>query len=184
MRYYLLGLFAGDGWFQTRGIAIGTNKIEFANKIADLCENEFGKSKLKKRTYKDGHIIYIVFVWNKDVCEEFKRKLSTEKKKSTTFKIPDLSKKEMRDFVAGVFDAEATLYFWKNKPRIGLEIHNEAAARKIHETLRKDRIKCNISKCSRGEFKIDFTGKESVDRFFEKYNTFRLTPSSTGQSTL
>lgn len=180
MKFYLLGLFAGDGWFQTRGIAIGTNSRDFATKIEEFSIKVFGKSSLKKRVYKDGHTMYIVYVWRKDVYEEFKRLLQTERKKSKTFKIPKLNRKNQRQFIAGIFDAEATSYLWRKKPRIGLELHNELAAKSICSILRSDEIKCNISKCSRSEFKLDFTGKENVDKFFGNYHTFRLAPFSTG----
>ena len=180
MKFYLLGLFAGDGWFQTRGIAIGTNSINFASKIEKTCLNVFGKCKVKKRIYPDGHKMYILYVWRKDVCDEFKILLKTEKNKSKTFRVPKMELQFQRQFVAGIFDAEATSYLWKNKPRVGMELHNEMAAKEICEILRADGIKCYFSKCSRGEFKLDFTGKENVNKFFQNYHAFRLAPSSTG----
>ena len=184
MKFYLLGLFAGDGWFQERGIAIGTNSENFANEIAECATKVFGKCSIKKRTYRDGHVMYNIYVWRKSISDEFKLLLGTEKQKSKTFRIPEMTKEERRQFIAGIFDAEATCYFWKDKPRIGMEIHNENAAKTICQFLREDGIRCYVSKCKRGAFKLDFTGNENVNKFFMYYHTLRLIPSPTGKSTL
>lgn len=183
-KFYLLGLFAGDGWFQTRGIAIGTNSEKFAEKISQMIDRNFSKSKIKKRIYKDGHIIFTVYLWKASVQKEFEQLLQTSKNKSKTFQIPIMDNSQKRDFIAGLFDAEASSYFWKNKPRVGLGIYNKVAAEFIKQTLRNDGIKCYLSKCKNGEFKIDFTGDESVRIFFDFYPVLRICLPRMGKSTL
>lgn len=182
MKFYLLGLFAGDGWFGSRGICIGTNSREFANQIDAIARKIYSKSKIKTRIYKDGHTIHIVSVWKKDVQEEFEKLLDTKRQKSKTFKLPSVNIEKKRQFIAGLFDAEASIYFWHGKPRIGFELHNEDAIRAVFSVLRNDDVKCYLSVCARGAFKIDITGTENVERFFRLYKTIKLSPLCTGKS--
>ncbi len=182
-KYYILGLFAGDGWFAIRGIQIGTNSKSFATKIVEIMNSLSLKAITKKRIYRDGHTMFIISVWSKALCEEFKMLLRTDKKKSKTFKPPDfMTKEQSRSFVAGIMDAEASAFIWKNKPRVGLGIYNENAAKFVHGCLRNDAIKCYISICKSGEFKLDFTGNSNVDKFFEIYPVIRLRSPHMGQS--
>ncbi len=183
-KFYLLGLFAGDGWFQTRGIAIGTNSDEFAEKIAKVAKSLYGTAKIKKRTYSDGHKMNLVFIWRKEVQEDFAKLLSSRKQKSKTFKPPEMLAEESREFVAGLFDAEASAYKWYGKPRIGLGIYNKIAAEFIFKTLRNDNIKAYLSTCKNGEYKIDITGNENVERLFKNYDFLRLVFPEMGKSTL
>lgn len=63
--YYLLGLFAGDGWFQRRGISIGTANKKRSMKIANLMQTVLKKRVItKRRKYKDGHVMYIVSIYS------------------------------------------------------------------------------------------------------------------------
>ncbi len=183
-KFYLLGLFAGDGWFQTRGIAIGTNSDEFAEKISAIAKSLYGKVKVKKRKYKDGHEMNLIFIWKKEVQEEFSKLLSTTKQKSKTFVPPEMSLEEKREFVAGLFDAEGSAYIWYSKPRVGLGIYNKAAAEFILKTLLADKIKTYLSECKNGEFKIDVTGDENVKKLFKNYCFLRLVFPKMGKSTL
>ncbi len=183
-KFYLLGLFAGDGWFQTRGVAIGTNSKEFAKKIAEAAKSLYGKAKIKKRIYEDGHIMYLVFIWKKEVQEDFAKLLSASKEKSKNFKPPKMNLEEKREFVAGILDAEASSYIWHNKPRVGLGIYNKVAAEFIVKTLRSDKIRAYLSCCKNGEYKIDITGKENIDRIFKNYYFLRLVFPKLGKSTL
>lgn len=80
MRFYLLGLFAGDGWFEKRGITIGTNSETFAMTIRDMMLNEFSKNIIvKQRIYKDGHKMFLVSLHSVKICKEFKQLLQTDK---------------------------------------------------------------------------------------------------------
>ncbi|HIJ97473.1 TPA: hypothetical protein H1009_00115 [archaeon] len=183
-KFYLLGLFAGDGWFQTRGIAIGTNSDKFAKKIAKVAKSLYGVAKIKKRTYSDGHKMNLIFVWKKEVQDDFAKLLSSTKQKSKTFKPPKMSASESREFVAGLFDAEASAYKWYGKPRVGLGIYNRTAAEFIVKTLRSDSIKAYLSACKNGEYRIDITGNENVERLFKNYSFLRLVFPKMGKSTL
>lgn len=182
-KFYLLGLFAGDGWFASRGIQIATNSAEFAEKIAELSHKTFGKSLVRERRYTDGHRLFIVSVWDKKLHDEFRMLLQAETgAKSKTFKPPIMPEADRRAFIAGLFDAEASTYFWYGKPRIGMGIYNKVAAEFIKDALRSDDIKCQLSVCKSGEFKLDITGERYVRRFFELYSVLRLTFPDMGKS--
>jgi|SRR3989344_1444421 len=184
-KYYLLGLFAGDGWFQTRGIAIGTKSRSFVRKVAKIAKRLYGSAIIKKRTYEDGHKMNFVYIWRKSVEEDFTRLLSTRKQKSKTFKPPRMNKKQKREFIAGLFDAEGSgPYDWYGKPRVGLGIYNKTAAEFMWTNLRKDGIVTYLSTCKTGEYKIDITGKKNVQKLFRYYPFIRLIFPKMGKSTL
>lgn len=185
MESYLLGLFAGDGWFENRGIRFGTKNFEFAEKIKESLEKTYRKRVvLKLRKYKDGHSLYIVGLHNKQIRELFGQKLGTTKNKSKTFIIPNFDKiEDARAFIAGIFDAEGHSRIWRNQPRVAMEIFNENAARTIHSFLRNDSIKASLSVCSDGGYRIDITSKRNVERLYADYPFLRLT-FPTGKSQL
>lgn len=165
--FYLLGLFAGDGWFQSRGISIGTKHRKDAKKIADIMKRLFGREpKFKKRIFKDGHTLYIVSFYSVEIEKNFRKLLGfPSKNKSKNFQFPKRSKLLSRQFIRGLFDAEAYEYLWRNKPRIGFEICNENVAKKVYDLIRADKISCSLSRCSDGANRIDITGKQNVANF-------------------
>jgi len=138
MENYLLGLFAGDGWFEIRGVSFGTKDESFALKIQESLQSTYKKRTiLKLRHYRDGHKLYIVSVHNKKLKERFEQKLAVTRKKSKNFIIPEFDKTEdMREFIAGMFDAEGHTRIWKNQPRAAMEIFNEKAARTDRKSTR------------------------------------------------
>ncbi|MBI5036584.1 hypothetical protein HZC09_04540 [Candidatus Micrarchaeota archaeon] len=180
--YYLLGLFAGDGWFQSRGISIGTKYKQRANEIATLMKVVLGRTpKIKRRKYADGHIMYLISVYSVAVERLFRRLLGNPiVNKSKTFLVPHFTEKESaRSFVKGLFDAEAYEYVWRSRPRIGFAVFNKKAAEFVRELLASDSIRCSLSCCSDGAFRIDITGKNHVDRFHLLYDWLgRESPSS------
>ena len=172
---YLLGRFAGDGWFQKRGIAIGTNKKGESEEIFELMENIFGREpKIKKRKYKDGHELYIIAFYSIEIEKEFRELLGNPKKnKSKTFTVPEIISTNVflrRKFISGIFDAEGSFRMWRNKPRASMNIYNKQAAIFINKSLREDEIKSSLSFCSDGACRIDITGKSNVDILKEKYH--------------
>ena len=176
MESYLLGLFAGDGWFENRGISFGTKDKHFAEKVQKILEKTYKKrTVLKLRKYKDGHELYIVSVHNKKLKEIFSQKLRTTKNKSKTFLFPDFEKiEDTRAFIAGIFDAEGHFRIWRNQPRVAMEIFNEKVAKKIHYFLRKDNIKASLSVCSDGGYRIDITSKRNVAILNDLYPFLKL----------
>jgi hypothetical protein len=169
--YYILGLFAGDGWFQKRGISISTNDYHQALQIAEGVKTLFDKEpKLKKRVYPDKHILYCVSVYSVEIEAQFRKLLGNVKtRKSKTFVLPSFSNKnEARCFVKGIFDAESYSYNWRGQPRIAFEIFNQKACKQIYEILKKDLI-CSLSNISRGGFRIDITGESNVNKFHVFY---------------
>lgn len=165
---YLLGLFAGDGWFQSRGISIGTKYLQRSVEIAELMQRVFNKKPIvKKRKYSDGHEMYLISIYSVKIEAELRKLLHCQgRNKSKTFVIPNFSnKKFFRAFTKGLFDAEAYSYLWRNKPRIAFEIYNEKAITKIVKVLKADKIACSLSRCSDGGFRIDITGALNVNRF-------------------
>ncbi|MBI2542678.1 MAG: hypothetical protein HYW24_00615 [Candidatus Aenigmarchaeota archaeon] len=179
---YVLGLFAGDGWFESRGVTIGTTSESFASKIKQVMEQTFNKHiVLKPRIYKDGHKMFLVSLHSKEICEEFKQILQTSKKKSTTFKIPEMTTEQKRSFVAGLFDAEGYTYLWKRKtPRVSMEIFHETASKFVQDVLLKDGIKGFVSKCGDGGFKFDVTGEKYILALFKLYPFLKLCPPCAG----
>lgn len=171
--YYLLGLFAGDGWFQSRGISIGTKDEERASDIARLLEGVFSKKPIiKRRAYPDGHVMYLVSIYSVAIENRFRQLLGNVKKnKSKTFVPPKTkNRRALRAFVSGLFDAEGYRYLWKNKPRIGFGIYNKRAAIFVLENLKEEGVKASLSKCACGCYRIDITGKKHVDRFCGFYD--------------
>lgn len=176
---YIMGLFAGDGWFESRGISIGTNNETFAVRIWQMMSENFQKKViLKKRKYSDGHEMFIVSLHSKEIHRKYQEALKTTKKKSKTFQVPAFNtKEEKRSFVAGLIDAEGYFYFWKQKiPRVALEIFNENAALFIKNQLQNDEITASVSKCKDGGFRIDITGSKNVTKLFELYPLMKLSP--------
>ena len=169
--YYILGLFAGDGWFQKRGIAISTSKHWEALRIAEDLRILFNKEpKIKKRIYPDKHVIYVIAVYSV-VTEKLFRKLlgNVERNKSKTFVLPSFSNKNLaRCFVKGIFDAESYSYIWKGQPRIAFEIYNEKACHQLYEILKEDLV-CSLSRISNGGYRIDITGTKNVEKFHAHY---------------
>lgn len=170
--YYLLGLFAGDGWFQSRGISIGTSKKKRSEEIAKIMQTVFLKKPIiKRRRHSDGHVMYYISVYSVEIEKELRLLLGGVKRnKSRNFIPPDMKNKDLaRAFIEGLFDAESYEYVWKNKPRIGFGIYNEKASRFVFKNLREDKIKATLSKCKDGCFRIDITGKDNVDRYHSLY---------------
>ena len=171
--YYLLGNFAGDGWFESRGISIGTKSLLRAKHLAKLIENVFNKKpKIKQRVYKDGHSLYIVSIYSVVIEILFRDLLGNPVKyKSKNFIIPNLKNKNLlRAFIRGIFEAEAYNYFWYNKPRISFEIFNKQASEKIFKEISEDGIKCSLSNIKKGGYRIDITGVNETSKFNNLYN--------------
>ena len=171
--YYLLGLFAGDGWFQKRGISIGTKDKNRATKIAGDLEHAFQKdAKVKRRVFPDGHAIYLVSLYSVEVEGVFRRLLGNPKKdKSKNFRVPRFpNSASKRAFVKGMFEAEAYEYVWHKMPRVAFEIFNRMAAKKIFSILRQDGIGCSFSQRKTGGCRIDITGKSNVSKFHSMYS--------------
>jgi hypothetical protein len=171
--FYLLGNFAGDGWFESRGIAIGTKNLERAKKLFSLMKLTFNKDpKFKKRIYKDGHSLYIVALYSVNIEKLFRNLLGNPlKNKSKNFKVPNFSdKSELRSFIRGLFEAEAYPYLWYNQPRIAFEIFNKQASEFIFNKLVEDGIKCYFSDISKGGYRIDITGINNTSKLYELYN--------------
>ena len=171
--FYLLGSFARDGWFQSRGIAIGTKNLERAKNLFSLMEVTFGKHpKLKHRLYKDGHSLYIVALYSVYIEKLFRELLGNPlKDKSKNFKVPNFTNKlQLRSFIRGLFEAEAYPYLWHNQPRIAFEIFNKEATEFIFKKLVEDGIKCYLSDISKGGYRIDITGSNNTSNLYELYN--------------
>ncbi len=169
--YYILGLFAGDGWFAKRGITICTSKYQEALKIAERLEILFDKKpKIKRRIYPDEHVIYNISVYSVFIEKSFRKILGNVKKnKSKTFVLPKFPNQNMaRCFVKGIFDAESYSYTWKGQPRIAFEIYNEKASNQIYKILKKDLV-CSLSKRSNGGFRIDITGTKNLEKYQAHY---------------
>ena len=169
--YYILGLFAGDGWFEKRGIAIATSKYREALRISEDLESLFDKKpKIKKRTYPDKHVIYKVAVYSVNIEKVFRELLGNVKRnKSKTFTLPKFSNRNLaRCFVKGIFDAESYTYKWKGQPRIAFEIYNEKASKHIYQILKEDLV-CSLSKRSNGGFRIDITGTKNTEKYHAYY---------------
>ncbi len=170
---YLLGNFAGDGWFEKRGISIGTKNPSRAETLGNLMGLVFNKTpKIKKRIYKDGHIQFIVSIYSVAIERNFRNLLGNPvKDKSKNFKVPTFrSKKLLRAFVRGMFEAEAYFYLWYQKPRVSFEIFNEEASKTIFRIIREDKIACSLSKIKIGGYRIDITGSKNTSRFCSLYN--------------
>lgn len=173
---YLLGLFAGDGWFEKRGITIsvGSDDREFANHIAQLMSEFFRKRiVVKERIYKDGHKMILLSLHSKKVCEEIKKLLNTLRKKSKTFVVPEFkSMKDKRAFIAGIFDAEG--YYHSSSRRVYFEIANKTARDKIAQMLREDNIKvCTYDRKDRDSFRLEINGCNAT-KLFELYPFIKL----------
>ena len=172
---YFLGLFAGDGWFQSRGISIGTSKENECQKIKDLMKEIFGTDPIvKQRIYKDGHKMYLISLYSVELERKIRKLLDVpDRNKSKTFSIPreiQQSSNLMRYFIAGFFDAECWEYSWYGKKRISMEIANKNVLELIANFIRKDGINNNTSKRSnRNLFRIDITGEKNVTVFEEIY---------------
>ncbi len=171
--HYLLGTFAGDGWFERRGIAIGTNNVLRANVLNNLMTRLFNKEpKYKLRIYKDGHSLYIIALYSVYVESLFRNALGNPKKdKSKNFKLPKYKDKSLlREFIKGIFEAEAYHYTWREQPRIAFEIYNMEACKEIFNHIKEDNIKCYFSRIKKGGYRIDITGDNNVSRFYKLYN--------------
>jgi intein/homing endonuclease len=171
--YYLLGLFAGDGWFQSRGISIGTKYSKRAIEIALLMAFVFdGTPIIKRRIYRDGHKMFLVSFYSVNLENVFRSLLGNPpREKSKNFRIPLFaSAKFKRAFIKGLFDAESYEYVWRGVPRIGMEIFNAPAAEFIREELNRDGVRCSLSHCSDGGCRLDVTGVSNVDHFHFLYD--------------
>lgn len=164
---YLLGTFAGDGWFETRGIGLGTKDKIRAEFLSGLIKELFNKKPIVKlRKYKDGHELYIIRFFSKALEKRFREELGgVNQKKSKHFKVNLEIKNEVtlsRTFVKGLMDAEGYIYSWKGKPRFALEIYNIEAAEFIHKNFLRDGIKSSLSHRSNGGFRVETTGKNNI----------------------
>jgi flagellar protein FlaI len=172
---YFLGLFAGDGWFQSRGISIGTNNEKESLRIKKLMRQLFQKEPIvKKRIYKDGHKMYIISLYSVELEKKIRDLLKVPAgEKSKIFKIPKEIQRTnnlMRNFISGLFDAESWKYDWYSRKRISMEISNEPVLELISNFIKKDGIKVSGSKRkSRNLFRIDITGEPSITLFEELY---------------
>ena len=170
---YLLGNFAGDGWFEKRGIAIGTKSISRAKSLFVLMERVFNKKpKLKQRIYKDGHELYIVAIYSVYIEKLFRDLLGNPlKNKSKNFIVPTFKNKNvLRAFIRGLFEAEAYPYLWYNQPRVSFEIFNKNANGIIFNNLIEDGIVCSLSHIRKGGCRIDITGSKNTSKFYELYH--------------
>ena len=172
---YLLGRFAGDGWFQKRGIAIGTKHESEAEFIAELMRRIFSKEpKAKFRKYSDGHELYQVSMYSVETEKHFREILGNiEKEKSKNFRIPEsiiTNDVLRRRFIQGIFDAEGSFRIWRGKPRVQMDIYNRTAAEAIQDSIRNDGIKSSLSICSDGACRIETTGEKNVELFRALYH--------------
>lgn len=163
----LFGWFAGDGWFEKRGISIGTKSPSNAKLIASAMESVLKlHPKVRKRKFSDGHELFLISVYSSKLEKEWKQLLRVNKQKSKNFVFPDgLNLEESRSFIAGLFDAEAYQYKWRGRDRVAFEIFNENAARKVFDKLKEDCVSACLSKIKRGGTRIDITGDKAVSQF-------------------
>ena len=163
----LFGLFAGDGWFQSGGISIGTKHAKRARTIANAIRNKLHLRPItKKRRFPDGHELYLVSAYSADLERLWRRLLKVKRQKSKTFSFPSgLTAREERSFVAGLFDAEAYQYDWRGKPRIAFEIFNQKASSKVLKRLKADGVPACMSRIKAGGNRIDITGHRAVSQF-------------------
>lgn len=170
--YYILGWFAGDGWFESRGIAIGNKNKQKLLKLGEIIKKVFGKEpKIKHRIYNDGHELYILKLSSTKIEKLFRKKLGNVLiNKSKTFKFPKCNLSQSRAFIRGLYEAEAYKYLWYNKPRIGFIIFNKEAILDVYKIIKSDEINCALSTLSKGGFRIDITGIKNVDKFSDLYS--------------
>jgi len=161
---YILGLFFGDGWFEKRGIAIATKDENRALVIADTIKRLYGKtpSLRLRRCNSNGHEVWWVRLWSSKVAKRYSELLSVNQRKSLNAKPPREVFKRNKDleicFVVGVIDAEGWIYKWRGMPRISMEIYDEEMSKYIVQALRRHGIKCSLSICKDGAYRIDITG--------------------------
>lgn len=160
---YLLGRFFGDGWFEKNGIAIATKSIEDVKTLLRLFDEVYGlKAKIKLRTYNDGHKVYVIRVWSKNLYIKYMQLLRTSRKKSLTAMPPELCGIAKQCFLKGVLDAESWIYTWRGKLRISLELYNEAMVKYLRSILEELKVKSSLSLCSDGAYRIDITGSHAL----------------------
>jgi 23S rRNA A2030 N6-methylase RlmJ len=128
---------------------------------------------VKQRTYKDGHKMTLISIHNKELSENLKKILNTEKKKSKTFVVPNFdSVEERRAFIAGIFDAEA--HYSPSSCRIYFEITNKNAIEKIAKMIEDDGIKvCLYERKNKNSFRLEINGKNAL-RLLTLYPFIRL----------
>ena len=97
---YMLDRFFGDGWFEERGIAIATKYSKDAETLARLLNDAYGlKARVKLRTCRDGHRIYVIRVWSKYLHDRYLQLLRESKKKSL-YALPPV---ELRGIASSAF---------------------------------------------------------------------------------
>ena len=160
-----MGRFLGDGWFEVNGITISTKETMDAYYIAELIRMLYGKyPRVKLRVYRDGHKVWWIRLWSKDVYVRYKSILGTSNNKSLSAKPPKagwMNNDAELCFVSGIIDAEGYVYNWYGKLRVALELYNREVAGYIVRILRGNGIKSSLSECRDGAYRIDITDPQA-----------------------
>ena len=183
---YLLGRFFGDGWFEDcKGIALATSSYSDACMLGDLMQRVYGrKPRLKLRVYSDGHKLYIVRLWSKNVSKRYASLLGGFKKKSKNSLPPNLcNKKERICFLKGVIDAEAWVYMWRGRLRLSLELYNYPMIMFIYEILVELNVKAWLSKHKDGAYRLDIN-EPHLKNLFTLIDESNCLPARPGESRL
>jgi intein/homing endonuclease len=167
LEMYILGLFFGDGWFEKCGIAIATKDEDRAIAIANAIKSLYNKvPSLKLKIYHDGHKVWWIRLWSSEIAERYAKLLHANRCKSLNATPPREVFEKNRDleicFIAGVIDAEGWIYKWRGRLRISIEMYNEEMSKFVVQSLKSRGIKCSLSKCKDGAYRIDITGSHAL----------------------
>jgi intein/homing endonuclease len=187
----LCGLFAGDGWINSRRNTVficgSVKEKEFYDKhVRELFEKGLNFTpKLRHFPYWS---VYGVAVYSKSVTDFFKAQGFNEGKKVLTVKIPNeiLSSKNLWPFfLRGIFDSDGSIYFEKNyapgvihKQRRRARMEIGSASKDLIGDLYKIcveigyqptvRIQKPSGKGRHNSYKLRFNRKDDVLRWFKE----------------